>query len=87
MTFHLQSKNRNKIKRDIGRHILNDFELQHKEKRKLKSNPSYHLLKMALIKSATDTSAYGKNFVGGGGLDIIYPNETCWSQMHKMILS
>ena len=87
MTFHLQSKNRNKIKRDIGRHILNDFELQHKEKRNLKSNPSYHLLKMALIKSATDTSAYGKNFVGGGGLDIIYPNETCWSQMHEMILS
>ena len=86
MTFHLQSKNRNKIKRDIGRHILNDFELQHKEKRNLKSNPSYHLLKMALIKSATDTSAYGKNFVGGG-LNIIYPNETCWSQMHKMILS
>ena len=38
MTFH-----------DIGRHILNDFELQHKEKRNLKSNPSYHLLKMAQI--------------------------------------
>ena len=48
-TFHMQSKNRNKIRRDIGRHILNDFELQHKEKRNLKSNPSYHLLKMAQI--------------------------------------
>ena len=24
---------------------------------------------------------------GGGGLNIICPNETCWSQMHKMILS
>ena len=36
------------------------------------------------------SSAYGKNFVGGGGggaLNIIWPNETCWSQMHKMILS
>ena len=22
-----------------------------------------------------------------GGLNIICPNETCWSQMHKMILS
>ena len=77
MTFH-----------DIGRHILNDFELQHKEKRNLKGNPSYHLLKMALIKSATDTSAYGKNLVGGGGgLNIICANETCWVQMHKMILS
>ena len=30
-------------------------------------------------------SAYGKNFVGGG-LNIICPNKTCWSQMHKMIL-
>ena len=69
MTFQLQSKNRNKIKRDIGCHILNDFELQHKEKRNLKSNPSYHLLKMALKKSATDTLAYGKNFVGGGGAE------------------
>ena len=32
----------------------------------------------------------GKNFVGwegGGGLNIICPNETCWSQMHKMTLS
>ena len=85
----MQTKNRNKIKRDIGRHILNDFELQHKENRNLKSNPFYHHLKMALIKSATDTSAYGKNFVvgGGGGLNVICPNETCWSQMHKMILS
>ena len=31
------------------------FKLQHKEKRKLKSDPSYHLLKVALIKSANDT--------------------------------
>ena len=29
--------------------------LQHKEKRKLKSDPSYHLLKMALIKSDNDS--------------------------------
>ena len=37
------------------------------------------------------TSAYGKNFVGGGGggrwglggLNVICPNETCWSQMQE----
>ena len=32
-----------------------------------------------------NASAYGKNYVGG--LNIICPNETCWSQMHKMTLS
>ena len=37
------------------------------------------------VKLFTDSSAYGKNFVGG--VNIICPNETCWSQMHKMILS
>ena len=25
--------------------------------------------------------------LGGGELNIICPNETCWSQMHKMIIS
>ena len=53
MTFHTVSKNRNKIKRYIGRHILND--LNFNIKKKLKNDPSYHLLKMVLIKSANDS--------------------------------
>ena len=57
MTFHTQSKNRNKIKRDIGRHILNDLNLNIKIK-KIKSDPSYHLLKVALIKSRNDRNLY-----------------------------
>ena len=42
MTFHTLSKNRNKIKRHIDRHILNDLNFNIKKK-KLKSDPSYHL--------------------------------------------
>ena len=37
MTFHTQSKNPNKIKRDIGRHILNGLNLNIKIKKKLKA--------------------------------------------------
>ena len=56
MTFHSQSMNRNKVKRDNGRHIfLKRFYLQHKAKRNLESDPSYHLLKKALKKSANDS--------------------------------
>ena len=47
MTFHTLSKNRNKIKRDIGGHFLNDLNFNIR-----KQNPAYHRLKMALIKSA-----------------------------------
>ena len=41
MTFHTLSKNRNKIKRDIGGHFLNDlnFNLK-KQKEKKTSKPS-----------------------------------------------
>ena len=55
MTFHTQSESRNKIKRDIGRHILNDLNFNIKRRELLKSDPSYHLLKVALIKSANDS--------------------------------
>ena len=56
MTFHSQSMNRNKVKRDIGRHIfLKRFYLQRKAKRNLESDPSYHLLEKALKKSANDS--------------------------------
>ena len=37
MTFLTQSKNRNKIKRDIGRHILNDFNFNIKGRENLKA--------------------------------------------------
>ena len=57
MTFHTQNKNCNKIKRDIGRQILNGLNSNikgHKAKSNLKSNPSDHLLKKVLKKSASD---------------------------------
>ena len=47
LTLHTLSENRNKIKRDIGRHILNNLNFDIKKKN-LKSDPSYRLLKMAL---------------------------------------
>ena len=37
MTFHTQSNNRNKIKVDIGRHILNDLNLNIKRRENLKA--------------------------------------------------
>ena len=37
MTFHTQSNNRNKIKVDIGRHILNDLNLNIKRRKNLKA--------------------------------------------------
>ena len=37
MTFHKQSKSRNKIKRDIGRHILNDLNFNIKRRETLKA--------------------------------------------------
>ena len=37
MTFHTQSKNRNKIKRDIGRHILKDLNFNIKKRETLKT--------------------------------------------------
>ena len=52
LTLHTLSENRNKIKRDIGRHILNNLNFDIKKKN-LKSDPSYRLLKMAL--SAIDS--------------------------------
>ena len=52
VTFHTQSMNCNKIKRDIGRHILKELNFSIKRR---ESDPSYHLLKMALIKSASDS--------------------------------
>ena len=37
MTFHTQSNNRNKIKGDIGRHILNDLNFNIKRRENLKA--------------------------------------------------
>ena len=37
MTFHTQSKNHNKIKRDIGRHILNGLNFNIKQRETLKA--------------------------------------------------
>ena len=42
---HTQSKNRNKIKREVGRSIFNGFNRLNPAKRNLESDPSYHLWK------------------------------------------
>ena len=57
MTFHSHSMNRNKVKlRHWPSHFLKRFNMiQHKVKRNLESDSSYHLLKKALKKSANDS--------------------------------
>ena len=41
MTFHTQSKTRNNVKRDIGRHILNGFNFNKKQRETSKAtNPT-----------------------------------------------
>ena len=52
---HTQSKNRNKIKREIGRSIFNGFNRLNPAKRNLESDPSYHLWKKVLKKIANDS--------------------------------
>ena len=54
MTFHTLSKNRNKIKRHFGRHILNDLNFNIKKKNLIATHPPI-FQKMALIKSANDS--------------------------------
>ena len=40
---------------------------------------------MSIVSTLARSSAYGKNFVGGGGgwLNVICPNETYWLQMQE----
>ena len=54
LTFHMLNKNRNKIKRDIGRHIFNDLNFNIKKKNLKATHPTI-FQKMALIKSANDS--------------------------------
>ena len=55
MTFHTQSKNRNKIKRDIGGHILNDLNINKKKRENLKATHPTIFWEWHWLKSANDS--------------------------------
>ena len=55
MTFHTQSKNRNRIKRDSGRHILNGLNFNITRSETSKATHPIPYLKNAFKKSANDS--------------------------------
>ena len=54
MTFHTQSKNRNKVKTDIGRHVLNGLNFN-KSEEKPRKRPILPFFDKGTVKSAYDS--------------------------------